>query len=274
MRKIAITGSTGLIGTRIIELLKNEFEFVGILQTKTDITDKKQTADFINGIEFDLLLHLAGFTDVDAAENNKEIAQKVNVEGTRNVFEAAMAKNKQFIYISTDFVFDGKNPPYFEDSVPNPLSFYAQTKYEGEKIVKDRAMIVRLAYPYRKDFEPKKDLVRNIMHALEQGKTLMMVSDALITPTFIDDIAYALKHLINNYVPEIFHIVGGNSLSPYEIGRMIARTFGLNETLIHSTTFQEYYQNKASRPQFSEIKTKKNNFYPMHTFAEGLKKLL
>lgn len=271
MKKIAITGSTGLIGSRVLELLGNEFEFIEILQSEIDITDKKETVDFIKSLEFDLFLHLAGFTNVDAAETNKELAQKINIEGTRNVFEAATKKNKQFIYISTDFVFDGNNPPYFEDSIPHPLSFYAQTKFEGEKIVSGNAMIIRLSYPYRKSFEPKKDFVRNIVKNLSsQGDPLQMVTDSLITPTYIDDIAYGLKHLITNYVPEIFHLVGENSMSPYDAGKQIAKTFHLNEDLIQPTTYQEYYKNKALRPQFSEIKSKKNNFYPMKSFEEGL----
>ncbi len=274
MKKIAITGSTGLIGSRIIELLKNEFRFIEILQSDIDITNRDQTAAFIKKIEFDLLLHLAGYTDVDGAENKREITQKINVDGTKNVFDAVFKKNKQLIYISTDFVFDGQKPPYFEDSVPHPLSFYAQTKYEGEKIVGQKAMIVRLSYPYRKSFTPKRDFVRNIKLALEKQKPIQMVTDSLITPTFIDDIAFGLKHLINNYSPEIYHLVGGTNLSPYEAGRLIAKTFNLDDSLIRPTTYREYYENKAPRPQLSDIRSKKNHFLPMNGFQEGLKKLL
>ncbi len=274
MKKIAITGSTGLIGSRITELLKNEFQFIEILQSDIDITNQEKTAAFINKIEFDLLLHLAGHTDVDGAENNRQITQKINVDGTKNVFDTVLKKNKQFVYISTDFVFDGQKPPYFEDSVPHPLSFYAQTKYEGEKIVGGKAMIVRLSYPYRKHFALKRDFVRSIKLALEQKKSLQMITDSLITPTFIDDIAFGLKYLMNNYSPEIFHLVGSNSLSPYEAGRLVAKTFNLDDSLIRPTTYRKYYENKAPRPQLSDIRSIKNHFYPMNDFQEGLKKLL
>lgn len=270
MIKVALTGSTGLIGSRIIELLKDKFEFIQILQTEVDITNKNSIQNKINSIDFDIFLHLAAYTNVDSAEEQKELAHLINVIGTQNVFDAVVAKNKKFVYISTDFVFDGAHPPYFEDSTPNPLSYYAQTKLEGEKIVKNKAMIVRLSYPYRSHYELKKDFVMSLRTALEQKKTLTMVTDSIITPTFVDDIAYSFGYLFENFSNDIFHIVGLDSLSPFDAGLKIAKIFNLNQTFIRPTTYNGYYQNKAKRPQYSEIKSKKNTFYKMRSFEEGL----
>ena len=97
--------------------------------------------------------------------------------------------------------------------------------------------------------------------------------DALITPTFIDDIAFAMKYLFQNFTPEIFHIVGANSLSPYDAGKLIAKTFHLDTNLILPTTYEEYSKGKAKRSRYSEIKSKKNTFYRMKTFEEGLRQL-
>lgn len=278
MLKIALSGSTGLIGTRIVELLANEFNFIPLLQSKVDIANKDQVYQAINEMDFDIFLHLAAYTNVDGAEKEKETAHKVNVEGTKNVFDAVTEKGKKFIYISTDFVFDGIKPPYDEDSQPNPLSYYAQTKYQGEQIVNPlrqptdggRAMIVRLSYPYRAKFEPKKDLVRGIISLLESKKELRMVTDSSITPTFIDDIVFGLKYCLLNFSPGIIHLVGANSMSPYEAGKQIAKSFNLDESLILPTTYAEYFNQKAKRPQYSEIKTKNNTFYKMKTLEEGL----
>ncbi|MBI4226614.1 SDR family oxidoreductase [Candidatus Roizmanbacteria bacterium] len=272
MVKIAVTGSTGLIGSRIIELLKNDFEFVELTWPKFDITQKETIWDTLKNLNFDLLLHLAAYTNVDEAEEEpgKSSAFKINVEGTKNIFAAVIKRKKKFIYVSTDFVFDGKNPPYFENSIPNPLSYYAQTKLEGEKYVQQQAMIVRFSYPYRTYFKAKRDFFRVLKYWLEEKKGLGLVQDSLITPTFIDDIAFALKYLFLHYSPEIFHIVGGDALSPYEAGILIAKQFKLDKSLIKATTYQHYFGNKSKRPQFSEIKSKKNNFYRMKTFEEGL----
>lgn len=270
MIKIAITGSTGLIGTKITELLKNDFQFIELLQEKIDITDQKLVSKELNNLDFDLLLHLAAYTNVDRSEIEKDLAFKINVSGTINLFQAVRAKKKKFIYISTDFVFDGQSPPYFEDSSPSPISYYGLTKLEGEKIVKDEAMTVRLSYPYRSPYSLKKDFVQGIISILKQGQKLQMVNDSLITPTLADDIAFGLKHLINNFTPGIFHLVGADSLSPFDAGRLIAEKFALNQSLIEPTTYGQYFKNKAKRPQYSEIKTKNNDFYKMRSFEEGL----
>jgi dTDP-4-dehydrorhamnose reductase len=270
MKRIAITGSTGLVGSRIIELLKNDFQFIPLSHKEVDITNKEQVKNAIKNIEFDIFLHLAAYTNVDKAEIEKDLVYKINVEGTKNLYEVVDQKEKQFIYFSTDFVFDGTSPPYFEDSIPNPISVYGQTKYEGEKVVAGKAMIIRISYPYRKSFAGKKDFVQSIKSLLEEGKAIKMVTDSIITPTFVDDIAYGLKHFLNNYSPEVFHLVGADSLSPYEAGKTIVKTFALNESLIEPTTYNEYFKNKAKRPQFSQIKTKKNYFVNTHTFEAGL----
>ncbi|MDO8609686.1 MAG: SDR family oxidoreductase [bacterium] len=274
MIKIALTGSTGLIGSRIIELLEKDFEFIPLLQTQVDITNKDQITNAINEIDFDYFLHLAAYTNVDATEQNKDLVQKINVEGTRNVFETVQKKNKQFIHISTDFVFDGSKPPYLENSTPQPVSFYAQTKYDAEQIVKDKAMIIRLSYPYRAKYDLKKDFVKSIVSLLKEQKTIQMVTDSLMTPTFIDDIAFAFKYLVLHFDKKIYHIVGSDSISPFNSGKLIAQKFHLDESLVQPITFKTYFQNKAKRPQYSDIKTKNNIFYKMKTFEQGLDEIL
>ena len=273
MLKIALTGADGLVGSRIIELLDQDFEFIPLPQKSMDITNIDQVNNTLKNIDFDLFLHLAAYTNVPGAETNKEICYKINRDGTKNVFDVVTTKGKKFIYISTDFVFDGVNSPYDEDSEPNPTSVYAVSKYEGEKIIKDKTMIVRIAYPYRAAFDTKRDFFRTFKFYLENKKPLLMVTDSLMTPTFIDDIAYGLKYLINNYSPEIYHLVGSDSLSPYDACYLAATKFNLDKSLIGKTTYKEYVKNKAKLPQFATIKSKKNNFYKMRTFEQGLEEI-
>lgn len=274
MLKIALTGSTGLIGTRIMELLNSQFSFIQILQEEIDITNKTSVDNKINALDFDILLHMAAFTNVDASEQNQKLAYEVNVIGTRNLYDAVSKKGKKFIYISTDFVFDGTTPPYYENSVPNPQSYYAKTKREGEIIVQNSGMIIRLSYPYRSKFEPKNDFVKTICSKLIKGNKLTMINDSIITPTFIDDIAFAFAYLFNHFQTDTFHIVGSDSLSPYNAGKLIAKIFHFDESLILPISFQDYSKNRAIRPKMSEIKSNKNTFYRMKTFAEGLQEIL
>lgn len=301
---ILISGSTGLIGTRIIELLGAKYTFIPLLQSEVDITNKVSVDRRLSEVEFDLLLHLAAYTNVDGAEKERELCRAINVDGTRNLLDACERKGAKMIYISTDFVFDGKliHPPlrgvntsshgvsssdikrsdygagaetsdeiptYTETSRPNPISHYGQTKYEGEELVKGKGMIVRLSYPYRKEFEGKRDFVRTVRYLLEQGKTLSMVEDSLITPTFIDDIVNGLDYLMQHYSTDIFHLVGADSISPLEAGKLIARTFGLDEGLVQPTTYAEYFKGKALRPQWARM-VNTNKSLLMSTFLEGL----
>lgn len=278
MTRILITGSTGLIGSRIVELLGEKYTFIPLLQSAVDITDHEATARVLNALTFDYLLHLAAYTNVDGAEQERELCHKINVDATANLLTQCKAKRARMIHISTDFVFDGKMggahgtelPTYTEASKPNPIAYYGQTKYEAEQAVKDEAMIVRLSYPYRKNFDAKRDFVRTIRYLLEQGKTLTMVQDSLITPTFIDDIVNGLDYLIQHYSTDIYHLVGAESITPYDAGKLMARTWGMNEDLIQPISYEEYFKGKALRPQWARI-VSTNQEIIMRSFAEGLK---
>src|SRR5437868_6508270 len=104
MLRVALTGSNGLVGSRIVELLQNEITFIPFTHDQIDITNKESVNAILQNTDFDMFLHLAAYTNVDGAEKEKEIAYKINVEGTKNIFEATQQKNKQFILVSTDFV--------------------------------------------------------------------------------------------------------------------------------------------------------------------------
>ncbi len=273
MVKVALTGADGLVGSRIIELLDDDFEFIPLPQSRVDITNADKVNEVIGNLDFDIFLHLAAYTNVPKAEVEKDLAYKINRDGTKNVYGAVAKKDKNFIYISTDFVFDGKKPPYFEDSKPNPISVYAASKYEGEKIVKDKGMIVRIAYPYRTVFDLKRDFMRTFKAYLEEKKRLTMITDSLMTPTFIDDIAYGLRYLFHNYSPEVFHLVGGRALSPYDAALLVADAFNLDRSLVGKTSYEEYIKGKAPLPRLADIRSRKNDFWKMKTFAEGLEEI-
>ena len=270
MTKVIITGANGLVGSRIVELLQNSFHFIPLSHNECDITDGFAVENKLTGTDFDVLLHLASYTQVDKAETEPETARENNVTGTANLFHVCQKLQKKMILISTDFVFDGTNPPYNETSTPHPLSVYAQTKFDAERLVGNKGMIVRISYPYRQEFAKKLDFVRVIRKLLSEEKEVKMVTDSLITPTFIDDIAYGLKYLIENYAPKIFHLVGTEVLSPYNAGQLIAKNYGLKPNLILPISYKEYFAGKALRPRRMDIRSLTNNFYKMHSFSEGL----
>src|SRR3989337_1709394 len=169
--QIIALGLSGLVGSRISEILSEKYQFVSLTTSSgVDIT-KPETLTVIKNYEnANFVLHLAAKTDVDGCEDDKRFGEqgeawRVNVLGTSNVAEICREAGKKIIYISTDFVFDGKKPEgeyYSEEDIPNPKNWYAVTKYEGEKAVEKSGadyLILRIAYPYRAEFELKKDFV-------------------------------------------------------------------------------------------------------------------
>ena len=277
--KILGTGLSGLAGSRIVELLEDKIEFDF---SEIDITDKDKITSKIRDSKALIVLHLAAKTDVDACEKDKAQGEsgpawQVNVIGTQNVAMAAQLSGRKMIYISTDFVFGG-NPKdlrgYTEEDSPDPINWYGRTKYEGELIVqslKTPFLIVRLAYPYRVSFQ-RLDFVRTIINRLATRETVHAVIDHMFTPTFIDDIAEALRVLVEQNETGIFHVVGSQFLTPYKAAQIICQKFGFDESLISATTREEYFKNRASRPEKLALlndKIKKLGVR-MRTFDEGL----
>ena len=270
MTKVLLTGASGLVGSRLVELLDSEFSFLTPNSSELNITKKEDTQDYLCSQEFDLVLHLAAYTDVDRAEKERELCYKINVEGTQNLFEAAKKQNKPLIFISTDFVFGGNEPEYTENSLPNPKGYYGQTKAQAEAVLRDQAMIVRISYPYRTPYPTKNDFVKTITSLLKEGREIAATTDSLFTPSFVDDIAKGLKLLIKSFKPEIYHLVGPETFSPYAAFKQIAKVFDYPSGLITPTTYAQYFRNRAPRPQFSKIINTKLDLR-RHSFAEGLR---
>lgn len=281
--RILGTGLDGLVGSRIVELLDNKHSFENLsINTGVDITDRKIVLEKIRDSKAEIVLHLAAKTNVDSCELDKALGEKgdswkINVEGTQNVVDACLQSGKNMIYISTDFVFDGAKEVYFEEDIPNPLNWYAKTKYEGEKIVQNSKspwVIVRIAYPYRVSFE-RSDFVRAIRKRLQERLPIAAVEDHIFTPTYIDDIVFAIDSLIENKSKGIFHVVGSQSLTPYDASFLIAKEFDLDASLISRTTRSKFFDKRAPRPFQLALKNDKIEKLgiKMRTFEEGLREI-
>lgn len=274
--KILGTGLSGLVGSRIVELLKDRYEFDS---STDDITQKDSIQNRIDSSNAELVLHLAAKTNVDGCEEDKILGEdgeawKVNVEGTKNIAESCSKTNKKLIYISTDFVFDGEQESYIEENSPNPINWYGKTKYEGEKTVQsfgENFLIARIAYPYRASFN-RPDFIRSLIEKFREGQTLNMVTDHIMVPTFIDDIAFALDSLIQKNQAGIFHVTGSQPISPFDAAVLIADTFSFDKSKINKTTRADYFKNRAQRGFHLNLKNDKIGRLgiKMKTLQEGL----
>ena len=253
---LLMTGASGLVGSRFVEMFTDKYDVANIdLTTGVDITDKASLEKFVSLHKADVLIHLAAFTDTNKAfaeTGNKEgICYKVNVVGTKNIAEACREHGIHLIHISTDYVFDGtKATPYIESDSVSPIEWYGETKATAEVEVANSGAsytICRIAYPYRKAFDPKPDLIKKIRLGLESGKLYPQFTDTVITPTFIDDIARAFDALATQKLSGIYHVVGSSALSPYDLAVKVAAVYGFDPAVVKRGSLTEYLKS-ASRP--------------------------
>ncbi|HZQ29761.1 MAG TPA: NAD(P)-dependent oxidoreductase [Patescibacteria group bacterium] len=274
--KILVTGGSGLVGSRIVELLKDNYEFDSSTE---DITQKDSIQNRIENSNAQIVLHLAAKAHVDGCEEDKNLGEqgeawKINVEGTKNVSEACLKLKKKLIYVSTDFVFDGEKESYVEDDTPNPINWYGKTKYEGELAVQNSGaeyIIARIAYPYRTKFV-RTDFIRALIEKFKKGENLTMVTDHIMVPTFIDDIAFALDSLVQKEQTGVFHVTGSQPISPFDTAVLIADTFGFSKSKIAKTTRADYFKGRAERGFHLNLKNDKISRLgiKMKTLQEGL----
>lgn len=276
------TGLSGMLGSRVVSLLTPRFSFENLsLEVGIDITDPVQLEKYITASDAQWVFHFAAKTDVDGSEAEVTLGQKspawiINVSATEHLVAICQKTHKRLLYISTDYVFDGKKEVYMEDDAPNPIGWYAKTKSEGEKRVLalgDGALIVRTANPYGAGATGKKDFVHKILERLRSRLEVVAPEDQQLVPTFVDDIANAIGVLVSGDHRGIYHVVGGSIENPYVAAQTIAETFGLSKSLVKSTTFEKYFKGRAPRPYCAILKHDKIDALGvvMHTFSEGLK---
>ena len=281
--KILGTGLSGLVGSRVTELLAPDFTFENLsLETGVDITDKASVDGFFAKSDAPWVFHMAAYTDVQGAEKERAlgesgIAWRVNVLATEHIAENCKKLGKKLLYIDTDYAFDGKkqNYVYTEDDTPNPLGWYAKTKSEGAKralALGDTGLVIRISNPYRANPVGKKDFVHKMLERALAGQTISGATDQLFVPTFIDDIAAALRALIRTDAHGIYHVVSGPALSPYEAGTTLAQVFGFDKKLVQATTFTAMFADRAPTPQYAALSNAKIQALGvrMHSFAQGV----
>ena len=274
------TGLSGLVGSRVAELLSKKYSFTNLsLETGIDITKPGVAAQHIAASAAPWVFHFAAMTDVDGAEKERSLGEasvswKVNVLATNYVAEAAKASGKKLLYISTDFVFDGTKGGYTEEDAPNPQGWYAVTKFEGEKIVSRNAkhLIIRIANPYAAN-PIRPDFIHKIMGRLSASEPVTAPDDQVFIPTFVDDVALAIDALVAKDAQGLYHVVGSSALSPFAVSQKIADLFGWNKDLISPIAFSRFFAGRAPRPFSAALKNDKITKLGVHmsSFDTGLK---
>jgi len=232
--KILITGSSGMLGTDFVDLLKSRKasldpnpEVIEAPHDALDITREDNVTAFISSHTPDIIVNCAAFTNVDKCETEREAAFNVNALGPKYIAAAAKKYGARVIQISTDFVFDGNgNRPYTEEDRTNPLSEYGRTKLEGEKNIQsncDSYLIVRTSWLFGHNGI---NFAAKMLELSEQHKELSIVTDETGSPTYTPDLAEALWILIKQKCEGIINVSNDGSCSRYEWAEFIFETMG------------------------------------------------
>lgn len=250
-----------------------------------DITDEIAVKKAVEKIHPDAIIHCAAWTAVDAAEDeeNKPKVKAINADGTRYIAEAAKSVDVKMLYLSTDYVFDGKGTRPWQPDDKNyaPLNYYGQTKLMGEKAIADtlsKFFIVRIAWVFGLN---GKNFIKTMINVGKTRDTVRVVNDQIGTPTYTKDLARLLVDMIETEKYGYYHAtnseaVEGGFISWYDFCCEFYRQYGLDTKVIPVTT-EEYGLSKAARPENSRLDKSKlleNGFNPLPDWKDAVRRYL
>lgn len=290
--KIFLTGSNGLLGQAITSVFTRETDHE-LIQTSSeenafldfghkyetlDITKKDDVKRLVEYYAPDVIVNCAAYTNVDKCETERELSWKINVDGVKNLIIAARKNNSRVIHYSTDYVFDGKNGPYDECAVPNPISFYGREKLASENALATsdvKYAIIRTIVLYGIGNNVKSNFVLWMIDNLKNNQPIRIVTDQVGNVTMIDDLAWGSLKIIENNCSGIYNIAGSDILSRYDFAMKLCEVFKYDKSLVTPITTSSLNQ-PAPRPLKSGLTTYKMEaelgFKPMDSL-EGLRLL-
>ena len=269
---ILITGSNGQLGTELCHLLdERNISYTATDSAEMDITDKDAVDAVFQAVKPTFVFHCAAYTAVDKAEDEgKELDEKINVSGTKNIAEAAEAAGAVLVYISTDYVFDGTNAgEYPVDAETNPKNEYGRTKLAGEQLVQSicsNYYIIRTSWVFG---QYGHNFVYTMRRLAETYPILTVVSDQVGRPTWTRTLAEFMVHVMETKpATGIYHLSNDNSCSWYEFACEILKDFDVE---VKPVTSEEYPQ-KAYRPKHSvmDLSKAKATGFAIPTWQEAL----
>lgn len=274
--KILITGSNGMLGHDLIEVLKDNHELILTTSKTLDLTDKDQVFEVICDAEPDVVINSAAYTDVDGCEENHDLAYAVNGEGVKNLALACREVDCALVHISTDYIFNGKNDrPWVEDDEIGPISVYGKSKLKGEEAILeilDRYFIVRTAWLYGIN---GKNFPKTMLELAKNHSEITVVYDEVGTPTYTPDLACGISELIETDYYGIYHLTNSGSCSWCEFARYIFEVAGRDVKVVPVTASE--FARPAPRPSYSVLENRnwvEKGFKPLRSYKEAIKEYI
>lgn len=281
MKKILLFGGSGLVGSGIKEFLSDRFQIIAPTHTEVDVLNINNVTAIIEQTHPETIIYAVGLTSVDKAEEEPELAYLLNTKTPALIAKEAASFNMPFLYFSTDAVFNGtkKEGPYKETDNTNPVSIYGKSKLKGEQMVMETSgknLVIRLIMPYSAVPSKRRNFIWVALDVFKEGKEIYGITDQVINPICINDVAEAVHTLIANGEGGIYHLGATDYVTNIEFIKKLARIFNFNENLIKEVSFEEFFKGKqAPRTKYcwldvSKFKEKFDNNI-LHSVEESLK---
>jgi len=290
--KILITGSNGLLGQKLVHQLSADktVELVATARGENRLEHREnyryRSLDICNAAEVEqvikeekpaVIINTAAMTNVDACEADKEGCDALNVDAVQYIVDACAANDVHLVHLSTDFIFDGEEGPLDENAVPNPVSYYGESKLKAEKIIQASSVkhaILRTVLVYGvAEKMSRSNIVLWAKGALEKGDPIKVVDDQFRTPTLAEDLAQGCILAAKQKAEGVYNISGEDFFNIIDMVRAIARFWKLDESLIGAVSSTTLNQ-PAKRPPktgFIVDKAMRELGYKPHSFEEGLR---
>jgi dTDP-4-dehydrorhamnose reductase len=290
--KVLITGANGLLGQHLTKLLLHKnYQVVATSRGESrlpfqpspnysyramDVANAMETFAVMSDEKPDVVVHAAAMTQVDDCELRPLQCERINVQGTSQIITDAEAFSSHFIFISTDFVFDGEQGNYAEEDDTKPISLYGFSKLQAESVVQVSTIpfaIVRTCLVYGNLLKgTRSNIVSWVKESLEQGKTIQVVSDQVRTPTYVEDLAKGIALIIEKKATGIYHISGKDWLTPYDMALKTAHKYQLDAAKIVKVDASTFKQpgRRPLKTGFVIEKARKELGYEPMSFDEGL----
>ena len=291
MKTVVITGSNGLLGQKLSNLLSKRSACrviaTGIGQNRNplpntceyvnlDITNLDGLRNFFHKYRPTEIINTAAMTNVDACETEPDQCQLINVQAVRYLSGLCLEYDCRLLHLSTDFIFDGQNGPYKEEDLPAPLSVYGQSKLDAENLIIDsgvKSAILRtiLLYGIVPNMS-RSNIVLWIKDSLSKKQVIRIVNDQYRTPTLAEDLADGVASVLFKDKTGIFHLSGSEMMSIFELGQRVADFWKLDASLIEPITTDSLNQPARRPPKtgFIILKAQTELGYKPHTLERGL----
>lgn len=262
-RRVLITGSTGMLGSAFVNAFQNEaYEVRALPHAELDVTDRDAVLRE-SSFSPDIIIHTAGIVNADYCEENRDECFAVHVRGTENIVELALQTGAKLLYPQSFLIFDGKELPITEDTIPMPLSVYGEAKLLAEQHIQTRipdALIVRMG-GFFGGYEKDKNFVGKFAHFLKtailRGDTTLAGTARIWQPTSTDDVAKNCVVLIEAGKSGIYNLANHGSASFFNVANEMIKILHLENKMEITEVPSNYFKEKCIRPENGTMENKR-----------------